>query len=198
MLVGFIVSTSACGCAGWQLGKSARRQASILPNYQQRLVLENLAKFVRSPHSVPGLAVIKKGSIDVADNIGLNFNDILTGSRGVNQHWETSPEADDNTAKLLQMAFQIAVTGQRQFLTPEAANDMGFDLAFQMGTNSDISTDLDTVQCLAMIRGSSAPTIASKEPTRAASYDASAENHTNHASRTDYSEITSTLTSRFW
>ena len=100
-------------------------------NYQQ--VLDNVARFVKSPSALPSLAVINNGSVTVADQSSLGgtgtysptikavdqiggfpiFNMILNPNvtRGLTENWTLVPVTDIGKTRRLRCAFQVLVCG---------------------------------------------------------------------------------------
>ena len=149
------------GCAARQLQYSTAHQATTITDIQYEQVLNNLARLSQDPNSLPSALDIKTGSTQVSDtgNLGATITYGMGGARGPNfggsrsvvDQWGTMPITEDNTLKLLSYAYLNAY-GYGKLLSPEDANDMAFDLATQMATTADMSTDEDTLKSLINLR----------------------------------------------
>ena len=152
------------GCTSAQLRTSTVRQAQTLAGTQYQQILDNLAMFCLEPDALPSLVSLKSGSTQVGDTGQLGFLGIagidtkfdpsptIAASRSIVDQWGTSPVTDDNVLKVVRMGYQNAV-GKVRWLTEEEANDIGHDLSQQIGTNADISTNLEMLKVLAGVHG---------------------------------------------
>ena len=157
-----VLICGVCGCTNTQLRVSATRQAKTLTDTQYEQVLNNLAMFCLDPYALPSLVVIKNGSTQIGDTGTLGFlgnaglmsafgsSPTIAGSRSIVDQWGTAPVTDDNVLKVVRMAYQNAI-GNPKWLSEDDANDMGHDLSQQVGTNADISTDLEMLKTVASI-----------------------------------------------
>jgi hypothetical protein len=93
---------------------------SVADIYQQQ-VLNNLARFVHDPHSLPDFGVPTSGVAAVSDTgsaaHGLGWNSTtftgatlgLNASRNINQNWALKPVQDPRKLELMRCAYQQAV-----------------------------------------------------------------------------------------
>lgn len=156
----------ALGCTTRQLRVSTVRQARTLTDIQYEQVLNNLAMFCINPDSLPSLVSLKSGSTQIGDTGQLGFLGVaglntlfgssptINASRSVVDQWGTAPVTDDNVLRVLRMAYRTA-TGHPSLLNEKDANDIGHDLSQQIGTNADISTDLELLKALASLSANS-------------------------------------------
>jgi hypothetical protein len=157
MLGGFV---AAPGCTSVQLTRSAAQQASSVADLQYRQVLDNLAMFHLNPHALPSLANMKTGATQVGDtgtlgilgvaalNSPAGISPTITGTRSIVDQWGTAPVTDENALALCRKAFQRAL-GWPSYITEPEAEGMIHDLTDQVGTNADVSVDMDVFKALA-------------------------------------------------
>jgi hypothetical protein len=130
-----------------------------LTETQYEQVLNNLAMFCLDLNAVPSQVALKSGSTQIGDTGSLGFLGVagintkfgssptVAATRSIVDQWGTVPLTDDNTLKILRKAYKTAL-GHTSFLTEFEANDMGHDMSQLIGTNADISTDIDTRRTL--------------------------------------------------
>lgn len=170
-----LVLLGAVGCADMQLRRSTARQASTLTSLQYQQVLNNLAMLHADPMALPALIALKSGTAQVADTgslgVGLDLGSRthttpnFLGTRSVVEQWNTAPLSDDTTLRLLRLAYHRTM-GDPPVLSADEANDLAHTLSAQIGTNADISTDVDTLRSLVAIsrEGTPAQNTASTDP----------------------------------
>jgi hypothetical protein len=143
------------GCTEVKLRRSTVQQASTLTELQYQQVLDNLAMFCGNPNAVPWHITIKNGTAQIADtgsagallDIGSQVitHPSLLGSRSVVEQWSTEPVTDGTTLRLLQLAYQGAIS-EPHLLSVDDANSLAHQLSAQQPTTSDMSIDRDTIQ----------------------------------------------------
>jgi hypothetical protein len=160
----FAFACGFTGCTSAQLRTSTVRQAQTLTGTQYQQVLDKLAMFCLEPDALPSLLSLKSGAPQVGDTGQLGFLGVagidtkfgssptIAASRSIVDQWGTAPVTDDNVLKLVRMGYQNAV-GKVRWLTEEEANEFGHDLSQQIGTNADISTNLEMLKVLAGVHG---------------------------------------------
>jgi len=158
LTLGGLVATT--GCTSAKLTRIAAQQASSVTDLQYRQVLNNLAMFHLNPHALPSLANMKTGATQVGDTgtlgiLGVAALDSPAGvsptvaaTRSVVDQWGTAPVTDENALSLCRKAFERAL-GWPSFITKPEAEGMIHDLTDQVGTNADISVDMDVFKALA-------------------------------------------------
>ena len=164
MIAVTILTCGLCGCTTTQLRVSTVRQAKTLTETQYEQVLDNLAMFCIDANALPSMVSLKSGSTQIGDTGTLGFLGVaglstqfgssptIAGSRSIVDQWGTAPVTDDNVLKVLRMAYKNA-TGHPAWLSDDDANDIGHDLSQQIGTNADISTNLEMLRVLAGVHG---------------------------------------------
>ncbi len=101
-------------------------------NYQQ--VLDNLARFVANPATMPSLAIVNAGTVNVADQKGISVNGTYaptltqgmqigsglpilsmllnpSASRNLTENWSLAPVTDVDNLRRIRCAFQMVVLG---------------------------------------------------------------------------------------
>jgi hypothetical protein len=116
-----VVLVAGSGCTHVQLQRNTVRQATTVADLHQQQVLDNLAKFVYDPHSLPHFAFADAGSANVADSgridLGLNWissgfdsaNLGLGASRDMGESWTLVPINDPRKLELMRCAYQRAI-----------------------------------------------------------------------------------------
>jgi len=116
-----VVIAGFAGCTHMQLKHNAVHQAETLSELYTQQVMDNLAKFVYDPHSMPDFAVAASGTNTVNDLIGANSNISwntfrFTGAiftpqtqRQMNQSWTLNPVNDPHKIQLMRCAYRYAV-----------------------------------------------------------------------------------------
>lgn len=109
------------GCAHTQLSRNVHRQSNTLVDIYEQQVLDNLAKFVASPGSIPTFAVPSSGGTTVNHSNtasgGLIWNPTtltganasLNGTRTLAENWVLSPVNDPKRLSLMKCAYQHAI-----------------------------------------------------------------------------------------
>jgi hypothetical protein len=104
------------------LRRQTVHQGDTVADIHQQQVLDNLAKFVADPYSIPSFAVASSGSTQVADQgtAGLSLGWIrsgfsaaglsLGGQRGQTTSWTTTPITDPRKLELMRCAYQRATS----------------------------------------------------------------------------------------
>lgn len=111
----------ASGCAHQHLRWNTVQQSTTLTDIYEQQVLDNLARFVVDPHSLPSFAYPNLGGSDVSDsgNIGndLSLNRAgfasnvfkVGGGRGMKEAWTLTPVYDVRRLELMRCAYQRAL-----------------------------------------------------------------------------------------
>lgn len=128
-----VVATLCSGCATHRVLSKHTVVANFTTAdiyYQQ--VLNNVARFVANPASMPSFSVISSGTVNVQDNQQASFNPTysptltaaqqgggalpilsllfgLNASRSLTENWSTSPVTDSDNIRRLRCAFQYVV-----------------------------------------------------------------------------------------
>ena len=114
----------APGCMSQQLGFTARRTVSALPDLQYQQVIDNLAKIASNPGFLPYLAVAGQGSVQVTDNgsstLGLNMPAKLLApaslsfgaSRNVTGTWSLGTITSPEKIRSMQAVYLHAIRGR--------------------------------------------------------------------------------------
>lgn len=133
LIVAVLLVASLSGCAT----QRALRQHTVAANitltdiyYQQ--VLNNVARFVDNPMSMPSFSVVTAGTVNVEDQHGASFNPTysptltnalqgggalpilsllfgVSATRAVTENWSTSPVTDSDNIRRMRCAFQLIV-----------------------------------------------------------------------------------------
>lgn len=112
----------ASGCTHRQLRWNTTHQARTLTEIYEQQVLDNLARFVHDPNSLPSFAFPNAGGSDVTDSGSVN-NDItfkralgfdtdvlkLGASRNMKEGWTMTPIYDVRRLELMKCAYQHAL-----------------------------------------------------------------------------------------
>jgi hypothetical protein len=131
-------------------------------NYQQ--VLDNLARFVANPSTMPSLAIVNAGTVNVADQKSISANGTYaptltqgmqfgaglpilsllfnpSASRNLTENWSLAPVTDVDNLRRIRCAFQILVNGG-----PTSDCDKCQELLerFYLGEQDDLSCVLPT------------------------------------------------------
>ena len=113
------------GCAATQLKYSTGRTTNTLVDMQYSQVLDNLARFVDNPGTMPYYAIIGQGTVLVTDQgavqdaltwvhhaFPLSIFSIGPFSRSVAEQWQMAPVTDPDKLKQIRCLFQ-QVSGQK-------------------------------------------------------------------------------------
>ena len=121
LLLGGMLLVFESGCTNVQLRNDSVKQARTLSEIYEQQVLDNLAKFVYDPYSMPHFAVATEGSATIGDQINGNGNAGWTkggvlnaagfqvgGMRTVTEVWTLNPISDPRKLELMRCAYQRA------------------------------------------------------------------------------------------
>jgi hypothetical protein len=109
------------GCTHMQLKRNTIRVAGTLEDVYQQQVLDNLAKFVYDPNSLPHFALPNAGSSQVTDTgtgdvtlswLPSGFEKAildLKGERAIQESWTLDPVRDPRKLTLMRCAYQKAI-----------------------------------------------------------------------------------------
>ncbi len=110
------------GCTHTQLRTNTVRKAETLNDIYQQQVLDNLAKFICDPNSLPHFAVPTQGTSAVNDSIGAdggvswNFTRFVGatlgsgGTRQMTENWVMEPVRDPRKLERMRCAYQMVVS----------------------------------------------------------------------------------------
>jgi hypothetical protein len=122
------IAVLVLGCATpAALERQTVYQADTATDIHQQQVLDNLAKFLSDPYSVPSFSLATQGTNDVTDNHAGNFalgwgrtaqgnflfnslNSMASGSRTKKQNWTMTPIANPRKLELMRCAYQRTLT----------------------------------------------------------------------------------------
>lgn len=105
------------GCAHQQLRFNTVHHAETLTDLYEEQVLNNLARFVEHPETVPHFEIPTSGGTNSTDMLGLSANPInsfrtafgLTGNRTNLNSWTLQPVSNPDRLRRMKCAFQRAV-----------------------------------------------------------------------------------------
>lgn len=110
------------GCTVDQLRFSTGRQGNTIIDVQYRQALDNIARFVAVPDSLPHFATTSTGTTQVTDAAGLNaltFNwhphtgsAAIGGNRTVLENWTLVPMLEPDRLQAMQLAFKIVTRAE--------------------------------------------------------------------------------------
>jgi hypothetical protein len=128
-----LLATSASGCATHRALQyhTVAANLTVSDMYHQQ-VLDNLARFLTNPASMPSFSVVTGGTVNISDQKGANVSptysptltramqgggalpilSILFGAstqRSLTENWSTTPITDSDNLRRLRCAFQLAV-----------------------------------------------------------------------------------------
>jgi hypothetical protein len=113
----------ASGCTSQPLRIAARRTAGTLPDLQYQQVIDNLAATAANPDSLPYLAIVGAGTIQVTDNgsssLGLSWTPGrpspqiigIGASRAVTGTWSLGTITSPEKLRSMRTLYQTAVAG---------------------------------------------------------------------------------------
>jgi hypothetical protein len=119
-----LVALAMCstGCTQTQLRTNTVRKAETLNDIYQQQVLDNLAKFIVDPNSLPHFAIPSQGTSAVNDSLasdgGLTWNSTILngarlnggGSRQMQENWVLTPVSDPRKLERMRCAYQMVVS----------------------------------------------------------------------------------------
>jgi hypothetical protein len=118
-----LVVSVASGCMNQQLRRTACRNLSTLPELQYQQVVDNLAATASNPGSLPYLAVVGQGSIQVTDvgnsSVGINLTPSTLSSsvlglgaqRNLTGTWSMGTVTSPEKIRGMQAVYERAVLG---------------------------------------------------------------------------------------
>ena len=158
-----ILLVVASGCTAMELRRSTVRQVDTLTDVQHQMVLNNLAKFVCNPNTIPSQSNITTGANQVVDSASASsqvlnsaFNSPLLGfgaSRGRVDQWSSAPVTDEMTLRLLQIAYRRSLGWKDSVYERDLANRLAHRLKSQISVTGDVGI----ANAMMLARGPSMP-----------------------------------------
>lgn len=124
---------NASGCHTHRILRKETAEVSVtLTDIYYKQVLDNIARFLHAPASMPSFAIINAGTVNVSDTYGgavtpqyaptlttasqgggalpiLSIIFGVTASRNITENWSTSPVTDSDNIRRMRCAFQLVV-----------------------------------------------------------------------------------------